>query len=57
VLSVEKQDIDAEAHPERVNAVGWADQQAVAGGKRAAAHEAHKASECVIRNSYPVSQN
>jgi hypothetical protein len=54
VFSVEKKDVDAEAHPEGVNPVGWAYEEAVAGRERAATHEAHETRECCIRNSNPV---
>jgi len=40
-----------------VNSVGWANEEAVAGCERAAAHEAHETCECCIRNSNPVSEH
>jgi len=57
MLFVEKQDVDTKAHPERVNSVGWANEEAAAGRERTAAHQAHEACERGIRNSNPVSQD
>lgn len=57
MLSIEKQNVDAKAHPESVNSVGWADEEAVARRERGAAHQAHETCERRVCNSNPVSQN
>jgi hypothetical protein len=57
MLSVQKQNVDAEAHPKRVNSVGWPDEEPVSGGKGTAAHEAHEAGQRCIGNANPVSKH
>ena len=57
VFSVQKKDINAKPHPKSVNSVGRLDQEAVAGRKGTAAHEAHETCECRVRNSNMVSKN
>ena len=57
MLLVKKQDINTKAHPESVDPVGWTNEEAVAGCKRTAAHEAHETCERCVSNSNPVSQN
>jgi hypothetical protein len=57
MLSVEKQDVNTKAHPESVNSVGWANEEAVAGLEGTTADQAHEACERGIRNSNPVSQD
>jgi hypothetical protein len=57
MLPVEKEHVNTEAHPEGVNAAGWANQETLAGCERTSADEAHETCKRCIRNSNPVSEN
>lgn len=57
MLSVKQQNVDTEAHPKRMNSVGWPDEEPVSGGKRSAAHEAQEAGQRGICNGNPVCQD
>ncbi|HEV2576994.1 MAG TPA: hypothetical protein VGU25_07270 [Acidobacteriaceae bacterium] len=57
MLSVQEKNVDAEAHPKRVNSVGWPDKEPMSGGKGATSHEAHETGQRRIGNANPVSQH
>ena len=57
MLSVEEQNVDIEAHPKRMNSVGWPDQEPVSGGKGTATHEAHETGQRRIGEANPVSKH
>lgn len=56
MLSVQKQNVDTEAHPKRMNSIGWPDEEPVTGGKGTAAHEANETGQRRISHANPVSQ-
>ena len=57
MLSVEQQNVNAEAHPKRVNSVGWLDEEPLPWSKRFATHKANKSGQGRICNANPVSQD